>query len=187
MIFAETERLILRTPSTRDFESFLRSWDDPEMTRYTGRRDNIAEFITTLIAEMQAKQPGETDAKGPWYQYTIERRDGGDVVGDIGIGFGVPGERQVEIGYRIHPDHQRRGYAKEAVAAIIDHLIDAHAIHRFVGVAAAANAGSIAVLTALGFRQEGHFRESFLCDGEWTDDHYYALLADEWRRLPRPR
>ncbi len=181
MIFAETERLILRTPETRDFNSFLRSWDDPEMTRYTGRRDNVGAFIAALIAEMQAKQPGDTGANGPWYQNTIERRDDGNVVGDIGIGFGVPGERQVEIGYRIHPDHQRRGYAKEAVAGIIDHLIDAHAIHRFIGVAAAANAGSIAVLTAHGFRREGHFRESFLCDGTWIDDYYFALLAEERR------
>jgi RimJ/RimL family protein N-acetyltransferase len=34
------------------------------------------------------------------------------VVGDLGLGFGVPGERQIELGYRIHPDHQRRGYAR---------------------------------------------------------------------------
>ena len=179
MIFAQTQRLTLRRPRKEDYESFLRSWDDPEMTRYTGRRPNIAQFIADLIEEMQSKRPGDLEPQ-PWYQVTIATRDDNAVVGDIGIGFGVPGERQVELGYRIHPDHQRQGYAREAVAAIIDYLIEQHGIHRFVGVAAAANIASTALLRSLGFRREGHFHQSFLCDGEWIDDEYYALLASEW-------
>ena len=180
MIFARSERLVLRRPRKEDFDCFLRSWGDPDMTRYTGRRRNLAEFIAGLIDEMQTKQPGEVEPQ-PWYQMTIERIEDGAVVGDVGIGFGVPGERQVELGYRVHPDHQRRGYAREALAAVIDYLIEQHDIHRFVGVAAAPNRASIAALRALGFRQEGHFRESFLCNGEWIDDLYFALLASEWR------
>ena len=180
MIFAETERLILRRPEQRDYESFLRSWSDPEMTRYTPRRPNIPEFIKGLIEEMQGKQPGDLNPQ-PWYQFTIEGRDNGTVVGDVGVGFGVPGERQVELGYRIHPDHQRQGYAREAVAAIIDYLIAEHGIHRFIGVVAAPHVASIKVLKSLGFRHEGHFRQSLLVDGEWHDDDYFALLAEEWR------
>jgi RimJ/RimL family protein N-acetyltransferase len=79
------------------------------------------------------------------------------------------------------PGFQRQGYAREAVAALIGHLAAEHAIHRFVAVAAEANAASRAVLHALGFRQEGSFKRSFLCNGEWLDDAYYALLAEEWR------
>ena len=181
MIFARSERLLLRRPCEEDFESFLRSWDDPDMTRYTGRRPNVAEFIAGLIAEMQAKEPGDVEPQ-PWFQMTMERRDDGVVVGDVGIGFGVPGERQVELGYRVHPDHQRRGFAREALAAAIDYLIEHHAVHRFVGIAATPNEASKAVLRALGFRHEGHFRQSFWCNGEWLDDDYFALLASEWNR-----
>lgn len=179
MIFAETERLILRRPRADDLPSYLRSWSDPDMTCYTGQRPDVERFVADLIEEMQSKQPGDTEPQ-PWYQVTIERRADGAVVGDIGIGFDVPGERQAELGYRIHSDHQRQGYAREAVAAIIDWLIGSHAIHRFVGIAAAANLPSIRLLQSLGFRQEGRFRQSFLCNGEWLDDEYYALLASEW-------
>lgn len=181
MILAETRRLILRRPKPEDYDSFLRSWDDPEMSRFTGRRENVDQFIRELIAEMQAKQPGESGPSGGWYQVTIERREDGGVVGDIGLGFDVPGERQVELGYRIHPDFHRRGYAREAVAAIIGWLIERHSVHRFVGIAAAPNIASTALLRSLGFRREGQFRQSFLCNGEWLDDEYYALLATEWR------
>ena len=129
---------------------------------------------------MQAKAPGETEPGGPWYQFVVERREDGAVAGDLGVGFGVPGERQVELGWRILPPFQRRGYAREAVAALIPWLIEAHRIHRFVGIAASENLASIALLRSLGFRQEGRFRESFWCNGRWLDDDYYALLASEW-------
>jgi RimJ/RimL family protein N-acetyltransferase len=181
MIFASSDRLLLRRPVPNDLEAMLVGWSDPEMTRYTGTRPDVRGFLTQLIADMQAKRPGETDPGGPWYQFVVERKEDGAVVGDLGAGFGVPGERQVELGYRILPSFQGRGYAREAVAALIDHLVAEHAVHRFVGVAASSNQRSIALLRSLGFRQEGHFRQSFLCDGEWLDDDYFALLASEWR------
>jgi RimJ/RimL family protein N-acetyltransferase len=181
MIFARSERLVLRRPREEDLEPLHTSWSDPESVKYTSDREGLDGFLTQLIADMQAKQPGDQDPGGAWYQYVIERTEDGAVVGDLGAGFYVPGERQVELGYRILPDHRRKGYAKEALAALISHLIEARDIHRFVGVAASINAPSIAVLRSLGFRREGQFRQSFLCNGEWLDDDYFALLASEWR------
>jgi RimJ/RimL family protein N-acetyltransferase len=134
-----------------------------------------------MLDDMQRKLPGETEPGGPWYQYIVERKSDGAVLGDLGVGFGVPGERQAELGYRILPAHQSSGYAREAVAALIDHLIARHGIHRFVGIVASPNEASKAVLRSLGFRHEGHFLQSFWCNGEWVDDDYFALLASEWR------
>jgi RimJ/RimL family protein N-acetyltransferase len=180
MIFAETQRLILRRPREADLEPLLPGWSDPEMTRYMNRRDDPRRFVAGMIADMRAKAPGESEPGGPWYNLVVERREDGTVVGDLGVGFDVPGERQVELGWRILPAFQRRGYAREAAAGLIGWLIDAHGVHRFVGVAASLNRASIALLKSLGFRHEGHFRESFYCQGEWIDDDYYALLASEW-------
>ena len=180
MIFARSERLLLRTPRESDLEPLLASWSDPESVKYTSEKPDLPGFLSQLIADMQVKAPGDQDPGGPWFQYVVERVRDGTVVGDLGAGFFVPGERQVELGYRIHPSHRRKGYAKEALAALISHLIEAHDIHRFVAVAASINAASIAVLRSLGFRQEGRFRQSFLCNGAWLDDDYFALLASEW-------
>lgn len=182
MIFVRSERLMLRRPREEDLEPLMASWSDPESVRYTGEREDLRGFLTQLIADMRAKRPGDQDPGGPWFQYVIERIEDKAVVGDLGAGFFVPGERQVELGYRILREHRRRGYAREALGALIGHLIEAHQIHRFVGVAASINAASIAVLTSLGFRQEGHFTQSFLYNGEWLDDDYFALLASEWGR-----
>lgn len=182
MIFTTSERLILRRARRSDVEPLLISWGDPEMTRYTGTKQDVRGFLEQLVADMQAKSPGDGGPGGPWYQFIVERKEDGLLVGDLGAGFDVPGERQVELGYRILPEHHRQGYAREAVAALIDWLIAEHGIHRLVGVAAALNHASTSVLRSLGFRREGRFRQSFLCDGEWLDDEYYALLASEWRQ-----
>jgi len=181
MIFAQSERLILRRARAEDLEPLVFSWSDPMMSRWTPDRSDHRGFIGQMIADMQVKRPGEQGPGGPWYQYIAERREDGVLVGDLGVGFDVPGPHQVELGYRILPAFHRMGYAKEAAAALIDHLIEQHGIHRFVGVVASPNEASKAVLRSLGFRQEGHFRESFWCGGEWVDDDYFALLASEWR------
>ena len=181
MIFFETPRLTIRRAREDDLEPLLLSWSDPAMTRYTGIRPDVRGFLGQMIADMQVKQPGDADPGGPWYQYIAERKADGALVGDLGVGFGIPGERQVELGYRILPAFHRQGYAREAVAGLIDYLIEHHAIHRFVGIAAVPNIASTGLLRSLGFRQEGRFRQSFLCHGEWLDDDYLALLASEWR------
>jgi RimJ/RimL family protein N-acetyltransferase len=43
------------------------------------------------------------------------------------------------------------------------------------------NLASMAMLRALGMRQEAHHRESLWLHGEWVDDVVFALLASEWR------
>ncbi|HMJ93065.1 MAG TPA: GNAT family protein [Allosphingosinicella sp.] len=181
MIFARSERLLLRRPRETDLEPLLSSWTDAEAVKYVNQREDVRAFLVGLIGDMKTKVPGDQEPSGAWYQYVAERTEDGAVVGDIGVGFFIPGEWQVELGYRILPAHRRRGYAKEALAALIAHLIEAHGIHRFVGVAASGNAASIAVLRSLGFRREGSFRQSYWCNGAWLDDEYFALLASEWR------
>lgn len=183
MIFARSARLILRRPRRADIDTLMRLRSDPALNRFTGPPKS-EEWVVDLVREMEAKSPGETQPS-PWYQFMIERTRDGVAIGDIGVGFAIPGERQVELGYRIDTPFHRQGYAREALTAMIDYLIAEHGIHRFVAVAAGLNHASAALLHALGFRREGVFRQGFLCHGEWLDDHYFALLASEWETRTR--
>lgn len=47
------------------------------------------------------------------------------------------------------------------------------------------NAGSIRLLERISFRREGHLLENFYDKGAWTSEYLYALLAREWRAVPR--
>ena len=81
----------------------------------------------------------------------IERRSGG-LVGDVGF-KGAPDERgAVEIGYGIVPDFQGRGYATEAVGAIVAWARRHPEAREIRAACYASNLASRRVLEKSGFR-----------------------------------
>jgi RimJ/RimL family protein N-acetyltransferase len=61
----------------------------------------------------------------------------------------------VEFGYRIFPEHRRRGYATEAINAAMDWARTAFGIGRFVVSVSPDNTPSLAVVARFGFVQVG--------------------------------
>jgi RimJ/RimL family protein N-acetyltransferase len=64
------------------------------------------------------------------------------------------GTGRLEVGYRIFPEHRRRGYATEAVRALLD-WARAQGIDRFIASVGPKNAPSLALVRQLGFREVG--------------------------------
>lgn len=91
-----------------------------------------------------------------------------------------------ELGYVFHPDHWGRGYASEAVRALLDAAFEGWGVRRVVARCNPANTASWRLLERVGFRREGHFRAaaSFATDADgnpvWHDAYAYAVLASEW-------
>ncbi|GAK32220.1 putative N-acetyltransferase YnaD [alpha proteobacterium Q-1] len=187
-ILEKNPRLLVRPVSKQDIPALIGTRVDKKTNRYTGWDHPDTEgWVREMVAEMESKSPGEDGPSGTWYQYAIVDRSTGETAGDIGVGFGIPGPQQAEIGYRLLDSFQGRGLAGEAVGMMVDHLFSERGLHRLTAAVVAPNQPSIRLLEALGFRREGVFRKSFLCDGEWLDDYFYALLNEEWRgaRVPR--
>ena len=89
---------------------------------------------------------------------------------------------QAELGWVFHPDHTRRGYATEAVRALIRLCFDDLGLRRVTAGCFAANESSWRLMERVGMRRESYsVRESLHRSGEWLDGMEYALLADEWR------
>ena len=84
------------------------------------------------------------------------------------------------LGYEISAVHQGRGYAKEALQAIISWGFREVQLNRIEAQVHPDNARSLALLTKLGFVQEGHQREA----GYWAGRHHdllqIALLKAHW-------
>jgi RimJ/RimL family protein N-acetyltransferase len=173
----ETQRLVLQAPEVADAAAMYAYRSDPEVYRYQSWRPTgvpeVEEYIRSL------GQNG-FDREGTWFQLGMYAKDTRALIGDLGVHFLPPGSRQVEIGFTVSPAHQRRGFAAEAVPALIGYLFGTLGKHRVIGSVDPRNAPSIALLSKLGFRREAHFRQSIWADGEWQDDVIYALLAEEW-------
>jgi ribosomal-protein-alanine N-acetyltransferase len=87
-----------------------------------------------------------------WGVWLVLRRNGGPLVGSAGF-KGPPGRAgTIEIGYGIEPSSRRRGFATEAVAALVDWAWH-RAVRRIVAECHPDNHASIAVLERVGMHR----------------------------------
>ena len=77
-------------------------------------------------------------------------------------------EQGHEIGYSFHPDCHGKGYAKEALTALLAHL-RVRGFTRFSAGTALNNTPSVKLLTGLGFRLTGTEKVSFYKDAQGQD------------------
>jgi RimJ/RimL family protein N-acetyltransferase len=73
------------------------------------------------------------------------------------IGFHAPPDARgsLEIGYAVLPEHRRRGYAAEAVEAMLAWARREHGIRHFVASVGPTNVPSLALVRKAGFAQTG--------------------------------
>ncbi len=90
--------------------------------------------------------------------------------------------RRAEVGYYLARRWWGQGLGKEAVRAVVDFGFGAQGLNRIEALAYAENSGSLALLRALGFRQEGYLREHAWEKGRYWDDVIFALLRREWEQ-----
>jgi RimJ/RimL family protein N-acetyltransferase len=113
----------------------------------------------------------------------------GVVIGTVSLdlldGMGQPGmpERtEAHIGYIFDPAYAGRGYATEAVTAMVAHAFDELGVRRITAGCFADNVASVRILEKLGMRREQHgVGDSWHATLGWLDGHTYGLLAHEWR------
>jgi RimJ/RimL family protein N-acetyltransferase len=89
---------------------------------------------------------------------------------------------QAELGWVLDPGYEGKGYATEAVRALLAICFDGLRLRRVTASCFADNVGSWRLMERVGMRREVYaVRESLHRSGEWLDGLGYALLADEWR------
>jgi RimJ/RimL family protein N-acetyltransferase len=169
-----TERLILRRFRTADAPVLAAYRSDPEVARYQSWDAPFPMLrAETAVANFMASDPD----KPGWFQYAVELS--GTLIGDVAVHL-HDNLRQAEIGFTLAPAYQKRGFATEAVSAVLDRLFRVQHLHKVAGECDARNKPSAALLERLGFTREGLLRQQTFIKGEWTDDLLYGLLAEEW-------
>nr|WP_296077331.1 GNAT family protein [uncultured Actinoplanes sp.] len=171
-----TERLILRRFRKADAPVLAAYRSDPDVARYQSWE---APFplprAETAVANFMASDP---DRAG-WFQYAIERIDDRTLIGDVAVRL-HDNLMQAEIGFTLATPYQGKGFATEAVSAVLDRLFRVQGVHKVTGECDARNTPSAGLMERLGFTREGRLREQTFIKGEWTDDLIYGLLAREW-------
>jgi RimJ/RimL family protein N-acetyltransferase len=104
------------------------------------------------VLPMQAAAEPEDERFGVWVMIEQETNT---VVGDVGF-VGPPDENgAVEVGYSVVPERRRRGYATEAVRAIVMWVLDVPTVSAVVAACDADNVPSVRTLERIGFVRTG--------------------------------
>ena len=148
----ETARLVLRRPRAEDADAiFLRYSSDLDVTRYVGwpvhhTVDDTRGFLSYSDAEW------ERSPAGPYLAFS---RANATLVGGTGLAFETP--FRAATGYVLARDEWGRGYATEALAAMIG-VARATAVRRLYALCHADHRASAHVLEKCGFSCEGTLR-----------------------------
>lgn len=168
----ETERLILREIRKDDAEGIFSCFSNDDVTRYYGQ-DNLnhleqAEGLIDFFSKSYNEKRG--------IRWGIERRGTRGIIGTIGFNVWLPKHKRAEIGYEIHPDYWRKGYASEAVSKVIFYGFEVMELTRIGAVVFKENEASSNLLAQSGFQQEGILREYMYQNGRAYDTYIYSLL-----------
>jgi RimJ/RimL family protein N-acetyltransferase len=89
---------------------------------------------------------------------------------------------RAEIAYWVAVEHQGRGIATEATAAVVDAAFSHLKFNRLLILHTTTNTASARIPQKLGFRFMGRERQAFCKDGIWHDQNHFEILAEDWRR-----
>lgn len=143
-----THRLLLRRSLPEDAEAISDYRSDPDVHRTQGWSRTDRAWVRAEIEEMSRRAPGEPG----WVQFSVLERESGRLVGDVGLSpaEGEPGV--IKVGYTVAPAYQGRGYATEAVSALVGYAfatLDADVMRAY---ADAGNVASIRIAEKVGMR-----------------------------------
>jgi len=149
----ETERLLLRGWREEDVAPMAAINADPKVmaffpsTQSVERTRQLIDFSRELMA------------RDGYCFFACERRQGGELIGFIGImtvDFEAAFTPAVEIGWRLAHRHWGQGYATEGARACLDFGFRQQNLDRIVAMAVEANRRSVAVMRRIGMvRVEG--------------------------------
>ncbi len=155
----ETARLVLRGHRVDDFADSLAMWSDPLVTRHIGGRPSTAEECWARLLRYFGLWP----ALGFGY-WAIEEKSTGRFVGEAGLAdfrrATEPPLQWPEAGWALAPAFFGRGYASEAVSAVLA-WADGQGIGPVCCIIDPANAASLRLAAGAGFvrREDVRYRD----------------------------
>jgi RimJ/RimL family protein N-acetyltransferase len=173
-----TKRLTLRPLEDGDVNDIFSIHSDEEVMRYwSGTPISRLEEARDII-----RKNFEWASQGDSISWGVVHTESGRLVGTCTL-FKIDRENQhAEVGFILNRQWWRQGVMSEAVTKMVAYAFDQLTMHRLEADVDPENAGSLALLKNLGFREEGFFRERWDVGGEWKDSVMLGLLASEHHR-----
>jgi ribosomal-protein-alanine N-acetyltransferase len=173
----ETARLRLRPFQLDDASALFAYACDPEIARL-----GMWSPLTTLeecheeIVEMI-----EGYRRGGQWSWAIEIKEDQTMIGRCDLLKYRQQHRNAEIGYALARHAWGKGYATEAIHALIRFAFSQLALHRLEALVFPFNMASLRVLEKVGMQREGIKRQAYFLETHFVDLFSYGLLAEDYQ------
>ena len=171
MIFIETARLILRNVAAKDAEIMYDYRNNAICARY--QRGQTKDY-NGIVALVERRKNDVVSVDAP-FMVVVALKDTDEMVGEIVV---MPKDGTISLGYTFSYKHHRKGYAFEALTALINMLHKQYPKWDFVSFTEPENEPSMALLKKLGYKDMGYIpsMESQVF-GKWTTTATEAEIA----------
>ncbi|HBH95830.1 MAG TPA: N-acetyltransferase [Ruminococcaceae bacterium] len=168
----ETDRLILRPLEISDAEHIFNTWtSDPRVTKYmtyTTHKsvDNTKQWLESVTANADSENVLDTG---------FQLKETGKLIGSGGATYNSEHDRW-DLGYNFAYDYWHKGYATEAVRAVVG-ILRAKGIRRFMAEHAVKNIYSGKVMEKIGMKFDR--KGTYSCyDGRVFNANFYIMDLD---------
>ena len=174
-IHLKSERLDIKPIEISDLEAIHQLLSLPETDEFNtlGILESIVQskaIVVTWISENQ-----KINNQSFTFSITFQMQ----LIGLIALNLGKEKYRNAEVWYKLHPDFWNKGFATEALKALINFGFNDLKLHRIEAGCAVENIGSIRVLEKVGMNMEGRKRQHLPLKTGWSDNFGYAILSSD--------
>lgn len=169
----QTERLILRPMRSEDIPDLKEWMADKELYAYWGKRPGRTDKNPALLFE-KAEKPSKS------FHLGIESKENRKVIGELWV-YLIENDRMAKIAIRFGKEYHGRGYATEAVSAMVGFCFENTELQRIWTDVDVNNIASCKVLEKCGFTKEGTIRQGKMVS-IWCDYHIYGILKSDWNK-----
>lgn len=170
-----TERLILRPFGPSDAAAIQALAGAIEVYRMTL---NVPHPYEDGMAEQWIATHPEVFEKNHRANLAVVHKPTNRLIGSISLSL-TPSHRRGELGYWIGVPHWGRGYASEAVQALVRYGFDTLGLHKITGRHVAMNPASGRVMQKAGLVKEGILRDEIVKDGRFHDLVVYGCVVTD--------
>lgn len=173
----DTDRLLLRLIDITDLEAIHELHALPETDAYNalGIPKSIEE--TEEIIQPWIEENNLEEIKN--HTFAIELRNTKEFIGLFGLKLGPAKYKRGEVWFKLQVEQWKKGYATEALKAVLTYGFTTLKLHRMEAGCAVENIGSIKVLEKAGMIREGRKRQVLPLKTGWSDNFEYAILDSD--------
>ncbi|KAA0549938.1 GNAT family N-acetyltransferase [Bacillus sp. BGMRC 2118] len=171
-----TDRLQLRRITLEDKENVFAYFSDDLVTRYFG----IDNFTKMEEAEAIINAFNNGFEQKQAIRWGIALKETDELIGSIGFHNISKNNARVEVGYEITRKEWNKGYATEALKAVINFLFNDACFNRIGATIRPENEASKQLVRKLGFQEEGTLQDYQFTRGNFHDLMMFSLLKKNY-------